>query len=147
VNLSKLVASKGFEMDFKNPFYHPHDGHSPVMTTASFSHVGYDGVTYTGVVAQDDGNGKVNLVRVETDGSTRLVYPNIGTIDYSEGKIGFNTRFAPITTNVFFTVTVQPQNADLFVFENKILRISRGYADSVAVSLTTQTDRKQSLRG
>jgi hypothetical protein len=117
------------------------------MTTASFSHVGYDGVTYTGVVAQDDGNGKINLVKVDIDGSTRLVYPNIGTINYSEGKISFNTRFVPITTNVFFTVTVQPQNADLFVFENKILRISRGYADSVAVSLTTQTDRKQSLRG
>jgi len=147
VNLSKLIASKGFEIDFKNPLYHPHDGHSPVMTTASFSHVGYDGVTYTGVVAQDDGNGKINLVKVDTDGSTRLVYPNIGTINYSEGKISFNTRFVPITTNVFFTVTVQPQNADLFVFENKILRISRGYADSVAVSLTTQTDRKQSLRG
>jgi len=146
VNLGKLVASKGFSLDFKNPLYHPHDGHSPIITSTAISHKNTSGVTVTGVTVVDDGYGKLNLISTDSDGKQILVYPGIGTIDYENGVVNMNTAFAPISTNPFFTVTVEPKNNDIFVFENKILRVSRGYPDSVSVSLQSQVNRKQTLK-
>lgn len=146
VNLSKLVASKGFSINFSNPFYHPHDGHSNIINTTVISHRNTDGTVVSGVYAEDDGFGKINLVTKDDNNDTVLVYPNIGNIDYAKGIINFNTSFSPISRSTFFTVTVQPQNRDIFVFENKILRISRGYSDSITVSLQTQVNRKNSLK-
>ena len=147
VNLTKLVESKGVSIEFRNPLYHPHDGHSPVVTSSSFSHVGDDGTVYNSVSVTDDGNGNLDLVVLESSGVQRKVLIGIGTVDYENGAVKFNTNFTPISQNIFFTITVQPDNKDIFVFENKILRVSRGYSDSVKVSLVSQENRKQSLRG
>ena len=146
VNLSKLVASKGFAIDFKNPLYHPHDGHSSVINSTVFSHRNTDGVKIDGVYTVDDGFGRLNLVANDTSGNQFLVYPHIGVCDYANGTVRFNTAFTPISSNPLFTVTVQPKNSDLFVFENKVLRVSKGYADSVRVSLQSQEIRKQNLK-
>ncbi len=146
INLSKLVASKGFSVDFKNPLYHPHDGHSSILSSTIISHKNADGVVVGGVFAKDDGYGKINLVNLDESDREVLVYPNIGTIDYANGTVNFNTSFLPVSTSPFFTITVTPKNSDLFVFENKILRVSRGYPDSVKVSLQSQVNRKQNLK-
>lgn len=145
-NLSKLVASKGFSIDFANPLYHPHDGHSSILSSSLISHRNTDGTVVTGVFAVDDGNGKINLITTDSGGNRMMVYPNIGVVDYANGKVSFNTAFSPVSTNPFFTVTVEPKNKDIFVFENKILRVSRGYSDSVSVSLQSQINRKQTLK-
>lgn len=147
VNLAKLVESKGVSIEFRNPLYHPHDGHSSIVSSSPFSHVGDDGSVYDSVSVADDGNGNLNLVVLESTGTQRVVLFGIGTVDYMSGAVKFNTNFTPISQNVFFTVTVQPENKDIFVFENKVLRVNRAYADSVKVSLITQENRKQSLRG
>lgn len=147
VNLAKLVASKGFAMDFKNPFFHPHEGHSPVLGSSTISHKNTDGVVVSNVYATDDGYGKINLVTTDDIGSPIIVYPNIGIIDYANGTVKFNTAFAPVSSSALFTITVQPENSDIFVFENKILRMSRGYTDSVRISLQSQVSRKQNLKG
>ena len=76
-----------------------------------------------------------------------MVYTNIGVVDYANGTVKFNTAFAPTSVSPLFTITVQPENTDIFVFENKILRMSRGYADSVSISLQSQVSRKQNLKG
>lgn len=145
VNLNSLVASKGFSIDFKNPLYHPFDGNQNIITTTVVSHRNTDGVLLSGVYAEDDGFGNINLVRNDTEGKKVLVYPKIGKIDYAKGVISFNTSFAPVTQRTYFTVTVKPQNNDIFMFENKVLRVSRGYSDSVRVRLQTQTNRVQNL--
>lgn len=144
VNLSRLVASKGFSIDFKNALYHPHDGHSTsVVNTTTFSHRDSFGEIVNGVYCIDNGYGRLNLAATDTSGNVRIVYPNIGTVDYDLGTVNFSTAFAPITGNQLFTVTVQPWSTDVYVFENKILRVSRGYSDSVKVSLRTDTNRRQ----
>lgn len=144
VNLSRLVASKGFSIDFKNALYHPHDGHSTsVVNTTTFSHRDSFGQIVNGVYCIDNGYGRLNLAATDTSGNVRIVYSNIGTVDYDLGTVNFSTAFAPITGNQLFTVTVQPWSTDVYVFENKILRVSRGYSDSVKVSLRTDTNRRQ----
>ena len=148
VNLSKLVASKGFVIDFKNPLYHPHDGHSStIMGSTIISHRNTDGLIVDNVYAVDNGYGKINLVTTDSSGMEIVVYPNIGVVDYANGTVKFSTAFAPTSSTVLFTLTVQPQNTDIFVFENKILRMSRGYTDSVRISLQSQVSRKQNLKG
>lgn len=147
INLSRLVSSKGFSIDFKNPLYHPHEGHSfSILTTTSFIHKNTDGMLMNDVYAEDDGFGNINLVKPDEDGMTMLVYPRIGSVDYMNGVVNFSTSFSPQINSQFFTVTVEPQNTDIFVFENKILRISRGYSDSIKVSMQSNYNRKQNLK-
>ena len=146
VNLSKLVLSKGFTVDFKNPLYHPHSGHSTIVSSSTFSHVDTDGTVVSDVFVNDDGNGILNLVAKNSGGTVYTVYPRIGTVDYDNGKIAFNSAFNPVSTSVLFTITAEPRNEDIFVFENKIVRISRGYSDSVKLSIQSQTNRKQNLK-
>ena len=146
VNLSKLVLSKGFSVDFKNPLYHPHQGHSSVLVSSTISHRNADGVLYDNVYVNDDGYGNLDLLVTEADGKKTVIYAKIGTIDYSSGLITFSSVFNPVSSSSLFTITADPQNEDVFVFENKILRISRGYSDSVKVSISTQVNRKQSLK-
>ncbi|MBM3202282.1 hypothetical protein FJZ55_00025 [Candidatus Woesearchaeota archaeon] len=148
VNLSTLVSSKGFVMDFANPIHHE-EGETcgSVIASNTFSHINTIGTLVSDVYIEDDGNGKINLVKTEVDKSKILVYPNIGKIEYASGKLKFSTLFSPISNNPLFSVTVKPQNTDLFVFENKIMRVNRAYTDSVKVGVSTQTDRKQVIRG
>jgi hypothetical protein len=147
VNLAKLVAAKGFSIDFKNPLLHPHEGHSSILGSSIISHKNTDGAIVNDVYATDDGYGKINLVTIDANGSQSTVYPNIGVVDYANGTVKFNTAFAPTSVSPLFTITVQPDNTDIFVFENKILRMSRGYSDSVSISLQSQVSRKQNLKG
>lgn len=147
VNLNKLVASKGFSIDFKNPLYHPHEGHNTsVITTTSFSHKNTDGIVVTDVHAEDDGFGNINLVKTDENGMDTIVFPRIGSVDYMNGIVNFSTSFSPVIPSQLFTVTVDPQNTDVFVFENKILRISKGYSDSVTISMQSAFVRKQNLK-
>jgi hypothetical protein len=105
-----------------------------------------DGTVISDVFVNDDGNGILNLVAKNSGGTIYTVYPRIGTVDYDNGKIAFNSAFAPVSTSVLFTITVEPRNEDIFVFENKIVRINRGYSDSVKLSVQSQTNRKQNLK-
>lgn len=151
VNTSKLVSAKGISLQFKNPFKHEYDGYSkeqePMLGSSTFSHMDMNGTVVSNVSAVDDGYGNINLITTNNDGVRVMIYEKIGTVDYARGEVNFKSNFLPVASNSLFTVTVEPKNDDIFVFENKILRVSRGYSDSVRVSLQTQTNRKQSIRG
>jgi hypothetical protein len=147
IDLSTLTASKGFVLDFKNPLSrvsYGEGGRPPQMTTSEVAHRDKFGVLYQNVTGVDDGNGTINLVTTDQNGNRKLVYQNIGTIDYDAGVIRFSTNFNPVG-GFLFTVTVEPRYSDLFVFENKIFKINRGYSDSVNVSVVSQNTRKNTL--
>jgi hypothetical protein len=157
VPVATIAAFRGLEIDFKNPLYSPHEGHTPdfspsdtresVVTSSTFSHVNMDNTLVSNVLVSDDGKGNLNLVTFDDEGMMKMVMMKIGTVDYDRGLVTLSGRFRPVANTNFISVTVKPRNQDLFVFENKILRVSRGYSDSVAVSLTTQTARKSMIRG
>ena len=157
VPVATIAAFRGLEIDFKNPLYSPHEGHTPdfspsdtresVVTSSTFSHANMDNTLVSNVLVSDDGKGNLNLVTFDDEGMMKMVMMKIGTVDYDRGLVTLSGRFRPVANTNFISVTVKPRNQDLFVFENKILRVSRGYSDSVAVSLTTQTARKSMIRG
>lgn len=146
IDLSTLRVSKGFSIDFRNPISRADyslGGVPPQLSSSEFSHKDKFGVLFNGVTAIDDGNGNINLVVVDSEGKQKIVYQNIGLIDYDAGVVSFSTKFSPLGS--VMTISVQPKNTDLFVFENKIFRVNRGYSDSVKVNIVNQTARKQSL--
>lgn len=146
IDLTTLKASKGFVMDFRNPLSrvsYGEGGRPPQLATSEIAHRDKFGVLYQNVTAVDDGAGTINLVTVDSAGNTKIVYQNIGVIDYDEGVIRFSTNFNPV--GFLFTVTVEPRYSDLFVFENKIFKINRGYSDSVKISVVSQATRKNTL--
>jgi len=147
INLSRLLVTKGFSIDFKNPINrvsHMESG-MPTLASSIFSHRDLFGVLYNNVSAVDNSDGRIDLVRIDEEGMSKLVYQNIGSVDYDKGIVRFNTNFSPTGSEIFLTITVEPQNDDLFVFENKMFRISRAYSDSIAVNLITQSNRKKAL--
>jgi hypothetical protein len=157
VPVATIAAFRGLEIDFKNPLYSPHEGHTPdfspndtsesVVTSSTFSHMNMDNTMVSNVLVSDDGRGNLNLIKFDDVGMMKMVMMKIGTVNYDKGLVTLSGKFRPVTNTNFFSITVKPKNQDLFVFENKILRVSRGYYDSVTVSLTTQTARKSMIRG
>ena len=147
VDLSKLFSSKGFSIDYKNPIKKVSGGGS--VNTSVLVHLNTSGDTVTDAVVTDDGDGKLNVIRVDviTD-EVVMVYPSIGTVNYKTGVLLFNSKFLPIVADSsyqFLNITVVPSNTDIFVFENKILRVSRVHTDSVSVSLVPYEKRKETL--
>ena len=147
IDLGKILAAKGFSVNFGNALYHPHQGHlTPVIKSNPFSHKGTDGMVVYGCVIVDDGSGKLDVVKYDTDPMMpMMVMKEVGTIDYSGGIITVGARFEPqISAGLGYgiTITAKPKNQDLFVRENRIIRINRGYSDSVSLSLETETTSK-----
>jgi len=139
VNVKSILSSRGLSVDFRNALYHPHDGHGvSVISSNPFPHKNYDGETIYSCSLKDDGYGILNVIKTDDNGNETLVYPNVGSVDYDLGKITMNPTFYPVVSaDVVYAIiiTAEPRNQDLFVSENKILRVSRGYADSVNVAL------------
>jgi hypothetical protein len=80
-------------------------------------------------------------------GEKSLVLGGVGTIDYTKGIVRLNSKFVPqIAEGIVYgiTITVQPSNQDLFVKENRVIRVNRGYSDSVSISLSNEMASKAS---
>jgi hypothetical protein len=140
INLSKLAAAKGIFVDFKNPI---HQMSGSVKSTFITHKNSFGSLKRVSLI--DDGEGTLNLVSVADDGTQKIEYPNIGQVDYIRGIVSLNTTFVPSGNDLFFVITAEPENTDLYLFENSIFRINRGYADSVSVGITTASTRKASL--
>lgn len=140
IDLSAIGTSKGIIVDFKNPL-HGQMIETASITTSEIKHKDKFGVLHSGVIAIDNGLGTINLITIDSKGNKKIIYDNIGLVDYDTGVVRFNTNFNPVGT-FLFSVTAKPLNSDLFVYENNILRINRGYSDSVKVSIVNQDSRK-----
>jgi hypothetical protein len=147
VEVGRIVSSKGLVIDFGNSLYHPHDGHVSILASNMFPHKNYDGTVIYSCVLEDDGYGTLNVIKCEMTGEKSLVLGGVGTIDYTKGIVRLNSKFVPqIAEGIVYgiTITVQPSNQDLFVKENRVIRVNRGYSDSVSISLSNEMASKAS---
>lgn len=153
ISVQNIVASKGITVKFGNSIYHPHDGHSiSVISSNLFPHEDFDGEIVYGCTLIDNGSGRIDVVKLETENmetmsdmtkpSYMTVYPGVGNVDYTNGIITLSGAFAPVVPSELvyaIIITAQPEHQDLMVKENNILRISRGYKDSVNINMTPLT--------
>ncbi len=82
-------APSNYTLNFANPIFHPHDGHSAVVTTNDFIYFDVDGNEVV-VYAEDDGFGKVKLYNT-VNGTKNVVEEDFGTVDYEKGIVTFNS--------------------------------------------------------
>ena len=82
-------TSSSYEIKFKNNISHPHDGHTPVISSNTFGYVNNDG-TVTSVFLEDDGFGKIVLYQT-INGEKLVVLQNFGTVNYTSGIIRLNS--------------------------------------------------------
>lgn len=131
VDVPVLNGYNGYVFHFKNPI-------SPLENSVSsniFSHKNVRGKIVQDVFLSNEQNGTLNLYGYDASRNKYMVYPNIGSVNYEDGSVSVKSSFNIEQTSGLFTLTVDPENTDLYVSENKIFRISRGYSDSIKVRL------------
>ena len=82
-------APSNYSLNFANPIFHPHAGHSAVVTTNDFTYFNKDGNEIK-VFAEDDGFGKVKLFNI-VNATKNVVEEDFGTVDYQNGVVTFNS--------------------------------------------------------
>lgn len=139
-----LGASTGYTINFKNPLFHPHDGHMPVITSTFFQHVDLNGKMQT-AFAEDDGRGFIRLLYFEK-GTKKILNSNVGTVNYGKGKISLSSNFVPVSIDDESEVirfTAIPDDQDILATNNLILTYDEDDTDAIKVNITTKALRKE----
>ena len=92
-----LDTATNYEVKFKNPIFHPHDGHTPVVSSSQFRFSDADGVIKS-VFLDDDGFGKLRLFQLNNGVKTYLDEVDFGTVNYTTGVLSIKS-FALSTEN------------------------------------------------
>ena len=92
-----LNTSTNYEIQFKNPILHPHDGYVPVISSSEFRFSDADGIIKS-VYMDDDGNGKLRLFQLVNGSKIYLDDVDFGSVNYRTGVLSINS-FSLSTTN------------------------------------------------
>ena len=126
-----------YQFEFKNPIFHPHDGHKPgVVYSSKFNYASADG-TIRLIQIEDDGFG--NLRAYETVNNIKQYLDvDFGSVDYAQGVVSFN-EFA----------LSSPDNSDIKVyavigasrvFSSQQYIIQQDSRDNSAISVSVSGD-------
>lgn len=144
VDSSVIYSAKSYTFNFGNALFHPYDGYTSVISSNNFTHNNLIGTSVSSCLLRDDGNGTVNVVAInQQTGDYDVVYPSVGTIDYTNGTVTTNNKFLPSTdlsTAFPIIVTAEPNITNIFAKENNILRINTSYLDSVKVEVVNEDE-------
>ena len=132
-------ASANYVVDFINPIYHPHDGHSPVISSSAFTYTESSDNTTREAYLDDDGNGNIRTWYY-VDGIKTIINSSIGSIDYEKGIMNINSiNINSVVSDSFIRIKAQPQNKDIDSRRDTILIIDSDDPNSVSVTLTQST--------
>ena len=144
------TKSETYTIKFNNALYHPHDGHTNILTTSGFK---INGDATTEYFLDDDGRGNVRLFSTSITGVKNIKNANQGTINYATGEIVVNDLFITELSNIdgaattVGRITVQPASYDVVPVRNQILEVdltnttvnvtADNYAETGGVGYTT----------
>jgi hypothetical protein len=134
-------APSNYALNFANPIFHPHDGHSAVVTTNDFIYFDNDGNEVV-VFAEDDGLGKLKLFTT-VNSTKNVVEEDFGTVDYEKGVVTFN-NFTIKELSGDVRVRSVIANNRLIANENYILAqdVQDSERNNVVMSPDDRPDRK-----
>ena len=140
------TVAKGYTLDFSNAFFHPHDGHSNILSSTGFSISG----EVEEYFFEEDGNGVLRIYFLSA-GKRTIYNGTAGTVDYENGIVTIDPLFISAVSNVDeasstrIRVTVIPDSNDVVPVRNQVLEIDEvnstvsGRVDSAATSGTGYT--------
>ena len=114
-------TTEQFIVNFSNKIYNPHSGHTSVTNSTGFK---ISGNTNT-LFLDDDGAGKLRLFYYVSGTTKTYLNSDVGTIDYTTGKITLNSLNITATSNTDSTVsiTTSPNSLDIVPVRNQLLEI------------------------
>lgn len=128
----RLVPTIGtentFNIEFSNALRGSVDSNNPVISSTFFNSNGRNGRIV------DDGKGSLTFVSAGADGVEEVVNPNVGTVDYSTGKVFINRLFINDFTGSYLKITAAPAIFDIIPVNNQILLIDSTDVRVVAIA-------------
>jgi hypothetical protein len=123
-----------YTISFNNAFYHPHDGHTPILDSTGFV-ITVSSNTNT-LYFDDDGSGNVRTYYL-TGSAKTYVDSTAGTIDYTTGKIVITSINITSVVNSDGTVSLKiiPNSNDIVAVRNNVLEL-----DTTNMSITAEAD-------
>ena len=130
-------VNASYVVNFLNPIYHPHDGHTPVISTTPFTYT-ENAITRTAYI-DDDGSGFLRTWYY-VNGIKTVINSSIGTINYETGVLNINNiTITSILQDSFIKVIAQPANKDIVSKKDTILVIDSDDSSAVTVTVTPST--------
>tara|TARA_Y100000310_G_scaffold133176_2_gene132103 strand:- start:969 stop:2804 length:1836 start_codon:yes stop_codon:yes gene_type:complete len=128
-----------YNIDFSNPLYHPHDGHSSIISSTAFNYTEVSDTTTRESYLDDDGNGNLRTW-FYLDGVKTIINTKIGTINYETGNLYLsNIIINSILEDNFIKIIAQPENKDIDSKKDTILIVDSDDGGSVTVTATPST--------
>jgi len=132
-------VSASYSADFINPIYHPHDGHASVLSSTAFNYTEASDNTTREAYLDDDGYGKVRTW-YWASGIKTYINKNIGSIDYTNGKVYLNgITINSVVNDSFIKLIIQPENKDIDSKNDTILVLDSNDSGSVTLTVTPST--------
>jgi len=129
---------QSFKLNFYNPIYHPHDGHTPSVVTSSRFNIAYGTGQIKNVYVEDDGSGAMRLVEV-VDNDKLILNTNVGSVDYANGVVTVDSLRILGGTDFFeIRVRATPSEQDIDSTQNSILVIDPEDSEAVTISMIPQ---------
>lgn len=114
--LLKAGETKPFGIDLNNAIENLGPGS---VTSTVFNNKG------ASTFIQDDGNGVLQLYKITSTGSNELALSNIGSVDYSTGRIDIDTIEYTSFSGSYVTIKARPRDLNITPVREQILLIDR----------------------
>ena len=126
-----------YQFEFKNPIFHPHDGHKPgVVYSSQFNYASADGTIRT-IQIEDDGFGKLRAYET-INNIKQYLDVDFGTVNYAQGVVSFN-EFAlssPDNSDIKIYAVIGASR----VFSSQQYIIQQDSRDNSAISVSVSGD-------
>ena len=131
-------TTSGYVIDLKNPIFHPHDGHMPVVSSNLFGYTDATG-TRQNVNLDDDGNGNLRVYQL-VEGEKVYLENNFGTVNYERGVINISNYALSIAEQGGIRVTARIGASRLTSRDTSILLVDQ--TDSSRQQITMFPDNR-----
>ena len=132
-----------YQFDFKNPIFHPHDGHSPgVVYSNDFDYADADGTTKT-VRVEDDGFGKLRIYET-LNGVKNYIDVDFGSVNYGLGVVSFNEFAISAVNNGDVRIYAAVGSNRIFSSQQSI--IEQDIFDNTAITVSVSSDDRPDNR-
>jgi hypothetical protein len=132
-------VSAEYNLNLINPFYTEGVPEDIVISTGIFVY-GSNDIHYL----RDDGIGNMQLFTKGSSGTTIVVNPTIGTIDYAAGIINIKNLHITAIADIDFEISIKPKSNDVVSAFTQIAQIAR---DHLIVNVISDKSANGDLRG
>jgi len=132
-------VSAEYNLNLINPFYTEGVPEDIIISTGIFVY-GSNEIHYL----RDDGIGNMQLFTKGSSGTTVVVDPSIGTVNYAAGVINIKNLYITAIADIDFEISIKPKSNDVVSAFTQIAQIAR---DHLIINVISDKSANGDLRG